>query len=78
MADNRKIQSVAVVQPKQFGETGSVLVTCDQDSGGAKFKLFSFFADEINFTSGEFLGLTIDQALELRHKKDVAYLQSQS
>ncbi len=39
-------------------------------------ELFSFYPDEINFAESEFIGLTEDEAHELRHKKDVAYLRS--
>lgn len=38
--------------------------------------LFSFYPDEINFGPNEFLDLTRDEALRLRHRRDVAYLRS--
>jgi hypothetical protein len=38
--------------------------------------LFSYYPDEISFTPREFIGLTRGEAMALRHKKDVAYLQS--
>lgn len=38
--------------------------------------LFSYYPDEINFTPEEFIGLTRLEAMALRHKKDVEYLQS--
>lgn len=43
---------------------------------GKKEMLFSYYPDEISFNHKEFIGLTRDQALELRHKKDVAYLKN--
>ena len=43
---------------------------------GTKETLFQFFSDELSFSSGEFVGLTRDQAMAVRHKRDVAYLQS--
>jgi len=43
---------------------------------GEEKELFSYYPDEINFTEQEFVGLTVAQAMELRHKKDVSYLQS--
>lgn len=43
---------------------------------GSTCSLFSYYPDEISFTAEEFIGLTRGQAIELRHKKDVAYLQS--
>ena len=44
--------------------------------GGVKEYLFSYYPDELSFTKEEFIGLTRDQALDLRHKKDVEYLRS--
>lgn len=38
--------------------------------------LFDFYFDEITFSEKELIGLTKDQALALRQKKDIAYLQS--
>ncbi len=38
--------------------------------------LFSFYPNEISFTAGEFLGLTLAQAKDLKRKKDVTSLQS--
>jgi len=45
------------------------------DDGEAK-SLFEFFPDEIRFSEAEFLGLTEKEARALRHRRDVAYLQS--
>jgi len=39
-------------------------------------ELFSFYPDEISFTESEFIGLTEDEARELRRKRDIAYLKS--
>jgi hypothetical protein len=43
---------------------------------GTEKNLFTFYPDEISFTEKEFVGLTEQEALQLRHKKDVGYLQS--
>lgn len=43
---------------------------------GSCEQLFKFYPDEISFTPAEFIGLTREQAGQLRHRKDVAYLQS--
>jgi hypothetical protein len=45
-------------------------------SDGIRETLFTFYPDELSFTEREFVGLTRDQALALRHRKDVAYLRS--
>ncbi len=47
-----------------------------QFTDGQEKVLFEFYPDEINFTESEFIGLTEDQAHELRMKKDIHYLQS--
>lgn len=54
-------------------DCGIAIVTLED---GSTRKLFSYYPDEISFTEDEFVGLTVLQALELRHRKDVAYLQS--
>jgi len=43
---------------------------------GTEKELFMFFPDEIMFYAREFIGLTESEAMELRHKRDVAYLRS--
>lgn len=43
---------------------------------GKTCKLFSYYPDEISFTPDEFIGLTRLEAMWLRQKKDIAYLQS--
>ncbi len=44
-------------------------------SGGEKAQLFTFYPDEIQFTAEEFLGLTREDAMALRHKRDVNFLR---
>ncbi len=43
---------------------------------GSTKSLFPFYPDEILFQASEFIGLTEEEAHALRHRKDVAYLQS--
>lgn len=43
---------------------------------GSSRKLFSFFPDEISFVPADFIGLTVEQAHELRQARDTAYLRS--
>jgi len=45
------------------------------EDGSAK-TLFSFYPDEISFQASEFIGLTEREAMALRHRRDVAFLQS--
>lgn len=74
MTDARKIVAARIVAPQSFGDEAKVFVQFD-GAEGAEVRLFSYFADEISFTAGELVGLTADQAREVRHKKDVAYLR---
>lgn len=67
------ITAVRITPPQQFGDMAHIHVKL---AGNDESLLFSYFADEINFSPAELLGLTVAQANELRHKKDVAYLQS--
>ena len=48
----------------------------EAEVGGKWEKLFSFYADEITFSRLDLIGLTVDGALAMRHRRDVAYLQS--
>lgn len=52
---------------------GEVHVTYEN---GTTEKLFEFFQDEIMFYRSEFTGLTRDQAIDLKHTKDVRFLRS--
>lgn len=45
-------------------------------SDGTEESLFSYFSDELQFTPEEVVGKTLDEALEVFTKKDVAYLRS--
>jgi hypothetical protein len=47
-------------------------------SDGQEHKLFSFYPDEISFEPHEFVGLTVQEAKQLRFKKDVQYLQGEA
>ena len=38
--------------------------------------LFDYYPDEISFTPSEFVGLTIEEARNLKFRKDKRYLQS--
>ena len=68
------IRPIPRPKPERFsGPTPNVTVTFDD---GEVKKLFEFYPDEISFTESEFIGLSEDEARELRHTKDLAYLRS--
>ena len=43
---------------------------------GSEVELFSYYSDELAFTQAELTGLTVAEARQLRHRRDVEYLQS--
>jgi hypothetical protein len=65
--------TISPMPKKMFDDMPKVTVTYDD---GSTEELFQYFPDEISFTESEFIGLTSEQAHELRHRKDVAYLRS--
>jgi hypothetical protein len=56
-----------------FDPMPSVKVTYED---GSTETLFEFYPDELSFSASEFVGLTREEAMALRHKKDVSYIQS--
>lgn len=50
-------------------------VTVTYEDGSTE-TLFEFYPDEISFQASEFIGLSREAAMALRHRKDVAYLKS--
>lgn len=46
------------------------------ETGDEGTLLFTYYPDEISFTTDELIGLTIDEAFELKKQKDLRYLQS--
>ena len=75
LRENAKIVAATISAMPQslFDPMPEVSVTTED---GATEVLFSFYPDEIAFAPHEFVGLTVAEARELRHKKDVAYLRS--
>jgi hypothetical protein len=71
----KRVKSANVGNPNvgMFDPMPKVKVTY-QD--GTEEELFSYYPDEISFSPHEFVGLTREQACELRTKKDVSYLRS--
>ncbi len=62
-------------RPKPVGlldEMPKVIATFDD---GLRKELFEFYPDEIMFDEGELVGLTEEEARQLKRQKDVAYLR---
>lgn len=68
-----KIESV-VFQPSEH-RYGNMEVVATMENGGVRF-VFAWFDDELSFTPEEFVGLTVEEARDLKEKRDIAYLQS--
>lgn len=45
-------------------------------NNGIEYELFSYYPDEITFEASEFLMLTLDEAQDLKRKKDLEYLKN--
>ena len=43
---------------------------------GKEVKIFEFFDDEINFSEDEIVGLTYQEAVDLKFKRDKEYIMS--
>lgn len=52
---------------------GRVIVTLEN---GTEEEAFSYYLDELAFSPTEFLGKTLEEARQIHHRKDVAYLRS--
>ena len=70
-----KILSVIITaMPKSFTDPmPKVIATFDDGTQG---ELFEYYPDELSFTPSEFVGMTAEEAHQLKFKKDKAYLQS--
>ncbi len=68
------IKSKITAMPKSlFDPMPKVFVTLED---GEEHYLFDYYPDEISFTAGEFIGLTIPEARHLKFKKDRDYLRT--
>ena len=72
---NKIIRSVEITeQPKSLFDAMPKVIATFED--GTLKELFEYFPDEISFTPEEFVGLTEQQAHDLKGRKDKVYLQS--
>jgi hypothetical protein len=60
--------------PKTFSDPMPEVYVTMED--GNEHLLFEYYPDEISFTSKEFVGLTLTQAIILKRKKDIDFLKS--
>lgn len=69
----KRIVSARIIPPAGWGDKAKVMATLDNGQEGL---IFSYYCDELSFTPEEFVGMTVDEAHELFHRKDVEYLRS--
>ena len=68
------IKATITEMPKSiFDPMPKVIVTTEDNK---EKELFWYYPDELSFTPNEFIGLTIEQAKDLKRQKDLKYLQS--
>ena len=67
------LKNVRIVMPTSMRDNGAKVVA---DLGNGEEKILEFYPDEISFVPAELEGMTIDEAAALKHRKDLAYLQS--
>jgi len=74
MSEN-KITKVTIspMPVKLFDPMPTVTAVFDN---GTQEELFQYYPDELSFTEAELIGLTREQAFDLRRSKDVTYLRS--
>jgi len=65
-----KITSVNFKKGDLFEMDKAILTLSDGTS-----ETITYFGDEISFSESELIGLTVQEARELKSKKDLAYLQ---
>ena len=72
---NRVIVTAVITDlPKSFGDPMPEAIVTFND--GSKKSLFSFYPDELSFAASEFIGLSEDEALDLKRRKDVEFIRS--
>lgn len=70
-----KIKSARITaMPKNLSDPMPQVHVTTED--GKEHFIFEYYPDEIHFSPKEFVGLSLDEARSLKHKKDVAYLRS--
>ncbi len=60
--------------PKSFFDPMPEVFATMED--GSEVRVFDFYPDELSFSPEEFIGLTVQEARNLKGKKDRAYLRS--
>lgn len=71
------VQIGPMPRPMPEGAADSMPQVAVTYGDGTSETLFSFYPDELQFQESNFIGLTRDQAMDLRRRKDVEYLKSE-
>ena len=74
MKEQPIIQSARITDlPKKLRDPNPIVFVTTVDG---ESRLFEYYSDELSFSPDDFVGLTIEQAHDLKQKRDIAYLQS--
>ena len=76
MSNNAKIITARITEQPQSIFDPMPEVWIKLEGSDTEQLLFSYYPDEISFSTKEFIGLTIEEAKKLKGKKDRVYLQS--
>ena len=68
-----KIKAVKFQDSESRQGNREIMATMDD---GSDAYVFSYYDDELTFSCDELIGLTIDEARDLKQEKDIAYLRS--
>lgn len=58
----------------RYGDKEAVAIM--DDGTEVETSVFHWFSDELHFSPNELIGLTIEQARDLKQERDIAYLRS--
>jgi len=73
MSESQRIISARISPlPRHYFDPMPSVYVVTED--GVEHELFSYYPDEISFDSGEFIGLSLEQARHLKFERDRAYL----
>lgn len=67
---------VRIPERKRITDCQKAKVVAKLEGSDEIVKVFEFYEDEVSFTSSQFIGKTLAEAVHIFHQADVAYLRS--
>jgi hypothetical protein len=68
------VKSVQILEQTDMSANGDLKVVATMSDDSVQ-ELFSYYSDELSFHVNEFVGMTVEQAVEHKCRRDIAYLQ---